>query len=76
MLDDKKTNKYGTMTSEGFVPHLPYEYPAFLPVMLDIDINSVRAIMTHQPPLRIDDNLVFALPGGSVVRSNISEVES
>jgi hypothetical protein len=75
MLDDKKTNKYGTMTSEGFVPHLPHGN-MFLPVMLDIDINSVRAVMTHQPPLRIDDNLVFALPGGSVIRSNISEVES
>lgn len=75
MLNDKKTNKYGVMTSEGFVPHLPHK-DHFLPVILDIDINSVRAIMTHQPPLRIDDNLCFALPGGSMIRSNISEVES
>lgn len=75
MDDPKRTNKYGVMTSEGFVPHLPYGN-IFLPVMLDIDINSVRAVITHQPPLRIDDNLCFALPGSSMIRSKISEVET
>jgi hypothetical protein len=75
MLDDRKTNKYGTMTSEGFVPHLPHGN-VFLPVMLDIDINSVRAVMCHQPPLRIDDCLCFAKPGGDMIRSTLSEVET
>jgi hypothetical protein len=74
MLDTNRTNKYGTMTSEGFVPHLPYK-GIFLPVVLDINLASVRAIMTYQPPLRINDKLCFAKPGGSILRSGVSETE-
>lgn len=75
MLDTKRTNKYGTQTSEGFVPHLPYGN-IFLPVMLDININSIRAVMNYQPPLRINDRLCFAKPGGSMLQSNITEAET
>lgn len=75
MLDNKRTNKYGTQTTEGFVPHIPYEN-IFLPVMLDININTVRAIMTYQPPLRINDRLCFAKPGGGMLQSTTTEAES
>ena len=76
MDDIKKTNKYGTMTSEGFVPHHPYGTGGkiSLPVMLDININTVRAVMCYQPPLRIDNHLVFAKPGGGLFRSERIEV--
>jgi len=75
MLDTKRTNKYGTMTSEGFVPHLPHK-GIFLPVMLDIDINRTHSIMTYQTPLRIGDKLCFAKPSGGILRSNIIEAET
>lgn len=75
MLEPKRTNRYGTTTSEGFVPHLPYK-GIFLPVMLDIDNTVTRSIMNYQPPLRINDKLCFAKPGGSVLQSHLTEAES
>jgi hypothetical protein len=75
MLDSKRTNKYGTQTTEGFVPHLPHGN-IFLPVLLDIDMNSVRSVMTYQPPLRINDRLCFAKPGGSMLQSAVTEAET
>lgn len=75
MLDIKRTNKYGTMTSEGFVPHIKHN-DIFLPVMLDINIDVTRSIMNYQSPLRIDDKLCFAKPGGGILRSNIIEAET
>ena len=69
------TNKYGTLTAEGFIPHLPHK-GIFLPVMLDINNNKSWPVTKHQPPLRINDHLCFALPGGSIFQSKLSEAES
>jgi hypothetical protein len=54
----------GTVTSEGFIPYLPYE-GYLLPVKLDIPGKLPLAEMKAPlPPLRRKGHLVFALPGG------------
>jgi hypothetical protein len=54
----------GTVTSEGFIPYLPYE-GYLLPVKLDIPGKLPLAEMKAPlPPLRRKGHLVFALPCG------------
>lgn len=61
----------GTVTSEGFIPYLPYE-GYLLPVKLDIPGRLPVAEMKRPlPPLRRKGHLVFALPGGGEYVSHL-----
>lgn len=71
-LNDKKVHRTGgTVTSEGFIPHLPYKDYMLL-VKLDIPRRLlVSEIKRPQPPLRYKGYLVFALPGGGEYVSHL-----
>ena len=64
MLDKKLTVKDGTMTREGFIPHIVKD-GIMLPVRLDIKNHSVRDILAYQDPVRKDGELVYVIPGES-----------
>jgi len=62
------TIKGGTMTTEGFIPYMPYR-GLMLPVALQVRNTGMSAVSAPQAPARrsVDGALYFVLPGGSVV---------
>ena len=56
------TSPKGTDTSEGFIPHLIHNGYR-LPVKLDFSAPKVEGLY---PPLRMNGNLVYALPGAGI----------
>ena len=58
------TRHGGTETTEGFIPHLKLN-GIEMPVVLDVDVSSVKAAKSPQPPRRERGALVYALPGGT-----------
>jgi hypothetical protein len=61
-----RTNKFGTLTTEGMIPHYPIRMcgqNVLCPVKLEF--SPLRGVVTTQPPLRDSQGrLVYALPGG------------
>ena len=65
-MDSKEmTLKWATNTEEGLIAHKLHEQGFTMPVKLQIDKSSVRALNRPQKPMRSKDGkLIFALPGG------------
>lgn len=55
----------GTITKEGVIPHLKHPDGYYMPVKLQVRSSRLYLKM---PPLRIDDDMVYALPGGGDYR--------
>lgn len=66
MLCELNTQAGGTITEEGFIPHLRYE-GMDCPVKLYVDASSVRNLLELQEPMRRKGKLVYALPGGGEI---------
>jgi hypothetical protein len=59
------TCKNGTMTSEGFIPHIVFNGYK-IPVVIDVTSPKVDK---YYAPLRIDGELAYALPEGKIFQN-------
>lgn len=67
IIEHNTTAFGGTETTEGFIPHIRIVYADGVlnaPVKLDVPKRGTRVLCA---PLRLDGNLVYALPGGREV---------
>lgn len=68
MNNNEKTQRFGTMTSEGFIEHKRHKSGLMMPVMLKIPERRNRLVDVmgkYLPPLRNDyGRLVYAMPAG------------